>query len=66
MALSVVAFVGLERTLYPVNESAGSVEVCAAVSPVSECPVAAPFNIIFTTLNDTAGITVHNYSLLQY
>ena len=60
MALSLVAFVGLESTFYQVNESAGSVEVCAAVSPVSECPVAAPFNIIFTTLDDTAGIAVYS------
>ena len=62
MTLSLVAFVGLESTFYQVNESAGSIEVCAAVSPVSDCPVAAPFNIIFTTLNDTAGKTVHSYS----
>ena len=61
MTLSLVAFVGLESTFYQVNESAGSVEVCAAVSPVSDCPVAAPFNILFTTLDDTAGIiTVHS------
>ena len=59
MSFSLVAFVGLERTFYQVNESAGSVEVCASVSPFIECPVAAPFNITFTTLNDTAGITVH-------
>ena len=47
---------GLESTFYQVNESAGFVEVCAAISPVSDCPVAAPFSILFTTLDDTAGI----------
>ena len=51
-----VASVGLEHTFYQVNESAGSVEVCAAVYPVSECPIATSFHILLTTLDDTAGI----------
>ena len=51
-----VASVGLEQTFYQVNESAGSVEVCAAVYPVSECPIAASFHILLATLDDTAGI----------
>ena len=54
--MSSVASVGLEHTFYQVNESAGSVEVCAAVYPVSECPIATSFHILLITLDDTAGI----------
>ena len=52
-----VPSVGLEHTFYQVNESARSVEVCAAVYPVSDCPIATSFHILLTTLDDTAGIS---------
>ena len=66
VALSLVAFVGLESTFYQVNESSGSVEVCAVVSPASECPVAAQFNIYLITLGDTAGISVHSSYIISF
>ena len=49
--------VGLEKTFYSVNESEGVVEVCAVMySPSTECPIAFPFNVSLSTVDDSAGI----------
>ena len=51
------AVVGLERTSYTVSETIVSmVEVCAIVySPDLPCPIDHPFNVRFSTVDDTAG-----------
>ena len=48
--------VGLERTFYQVSEDVGVVEVCAIVySPVINCPIIFPFDVILRTLDGSAG-----------
>ena len=65
--LSSEAVVGLENTFYEVSEDAGSVEVCAIVySPSIDCPIVFPFNISLSTINNTAGIILHSYSLFMF
>lgn len=51
-----MAKVGLERTLYNVNEDVGEVEVCAKINSSSECPIPFTFNVILLTTDDTAGM----------
>ena len=51
-----MAKVGLERTLYNVNEDVGEVEVCAKIDPPSECPIPFTFNVILLTADATAGM----------
>ena len=54
-----MAVVGLERTSYEVDENEGSVEVCAVIIfPLIDCPVVLPFDVGFTTSDNTAGIHV--------
>ena len=48
--------VGLERTLYYVNEDVGEVEVCAKINSFSDCPIPFTFNVILLTRDDTAGM----------
>ena len=56
LSLSPVAVVGLERTFYQVNESAGVVEVCAVVySPISTCPIPIPFDVNLSVVSDDGG-----------
>ncbi|CAI8050963.1 Extracellular matrix protein 3, partial [Geodia barretti] len=50
-----VAILGLEQTLFNVNENVGRVEVCAAVfSPDINCPVEFPFEVKLHTSDGTA------------
>ena len=55
-----VAIVGLEETFYQVNETIGTMEVCAVVyEPQVECPIQIDFNVTFETRAETAGTYVH-------
>ena len=47
----------LERTFYEVSELVGVVEVCTIVymPAVVVCPIQFPFNIMFSTTDNTAG-----------
>ena len=48
--------VGLEKTFYSVSEDVGVVEVCAIVySPTIDCPIAFPFDVGLSTMDNTAG-----------
>ena len=50
------AVVSLEQTLYSVTEGDEDVEVCVIVSsPNNDCPIDFPFNIDFSTSDDSAG-----------
>ena len=54
-----MAVVGLERTLYEVEEDVGVVEVCALVySPRIDCPIAIPFSVRLSTSDNTAGMHI--------
>ena len=60
ICLFLVATVGFEETIYQVNESTGTVEVCAVVyEPYIDCPIQIDFNVTFNTENETAGRYVH-------
>ena len=51
------AIVGLEKTFFRVNESVGTVELCAVVfSPDISCPIKFPFEVRLFTEDGTAGI----------
>ena len=50
------AVVGLEQTIFTVQEDVGVVELCAIVyEPNCKCPIAFPFNVSLSTWDDTAG-----------
>ena len=54
------AVVGLEQTIFTVQEDVGVVELCAIVYEPSsidcaECPIAFPFDVRLSTRDDTAG-----------
>ena len=51
------AVVGLERTIFTLQEDVGVVELCAIVYEPSgiNCPIAFPFNVRLSTWDDTAG-----------
>ena len=47
---------GLEKTSYTASEKVGVVEVCTIVySPNISCPISQPFEVRFSTNNDSAG-----------
>ena len=48
---------GLELTFYKVSELVGVVEVCTIVfmPAVAVCPIQFPFNVMFSTTDNTAG-----------
>ena len=48
---------GLERTIFTVQEDVGVVELCAIVYEPSgiNCPIAFPFNVRLSTWDDSAG-----------
>ena len=49
-----VAMVGLQQTVYQVDEDAGSIEVCVEIQTTSqECIFPYPFGINFTTSDIT-------------
>ena len=49
--------VGFERTVADVEEDLGMVQVCVSIfTPIVECPVAFPFELIITTSDGNAGI----------
>ena len=49
---------GLERTLYTVEETVGLVQVCAVVfEPDTDCPVSFPFDVRLITDDGSAGTT---------
>ena len=47
--------IGLETTLYSVNEDDGEVEVCVITSSSRSCPFPFAFNVTLSTKDDTAG-----------
>ena len=51
------AVVGLERTIFTVQEDVGVVELCAIVYEPSgiDCPIDFPFDVRLSTWDDTAG-----------
>ena len=51
------AVVGLERTIFTVQEDVGVVELCAIVYEPSgiDCSIAFPFDVYLSTWDDTAG-----------
>ena len=51
-----VPIVGLEHTMYIVEENAGSVEVCVVFyNPSSSCPAASPFSVVVVSQAGSAG-----------
>ena len=48
---------GLERTIFNVQEDVGVVELCAIVYKPSgiDCPIDFPFDVRLSTRDDTAG-----------
>ena len=54
-----MAVVGLEKTFYTVTEEDLMIEVCVVVKNPDyegeECPVASSFDIIISTVDDSAG-----------
>ena len=55
--LTAVVSIRLEMKDYEVNEDAGSVELCVEiVSPVVDCPVHFPFELVIVASDITAGI----------
>ena len=54
-----MAVVGLNQTLYSIMEEDLEVVVCVVVgnpdNPDEPCPVATSFDVIFSTVDDTAG-----------
>ena len=48
---------GLEQTIFTVQEDVGVVELCAIVYEPSgiNCPIDFPFDVRLSTWNDTAG-----------
>ena len=62
------ATVGFEETFYQVNESTGTVEICAVVyEPNITCPIQMDFNVTFETGNETegTGMYVHAYNVFH-
>ena len=62
------ATVGFEKTFYQVNESSGTVEICAVVyEPDIDCPIQIDFNVTFETGNETkgTGMYVHAYNIIH-
>ena len=60
------ARVGFERTFYQVNESVGTVELCAVVyEPNISCPIEFAFNITFETSDISAGTCMSIVFLYQ-
>ena len=45
---------GLEKTYYTVHEDEGVVNVCASIFTTADCPVSFPFNVLLSTVSDTA------------
>ena len=56
IVLSLVAVVGLERSLYEVRLDEGVVEVCGNISTPNECPIEFPFEIRLLSSETTAGM----------
>ena len=55
------ATVGLEMTSYTIREDGVMIYVCAEVfQPDLPCPTWFPFNVTFTTDDDSAGIIIIN------
>ena len=50
--------IGLETTLYRVNEDDGEVEVCVNTISSRNCPFLFDFNITLSLNDDTAGIYI--------
>jgi len=52
-----VARVAFERTLYSVNKTAATVEICAVVlEPDIDCPISFDFSVTFQTADESAGL----------
>ena len=54
-----MAVVGLEKTLYKISEEDEMIDVCVVVKILNyedeECPVASSFDIVISTVDDSAG-----------
>ena len=56
--------VGLERTSYTVLENVSVVEVCTVVySPNVACPIDQPFEVRFSTNDESAGNMYCTYNI---
>ena len=61
-----VATVGLEMTSYSIQEDGVMIYVCAEVlEPDLQCPALFPFNVTFTTDDDSAGIIIINVYVMR-
>ena len=62
-----MAVVGLEKTFYAVAEEEKMIEVCVVVkNPDYEeegCPVVSSFDIVISTVDDTAGKYISSPSI---
>ena len=62
--VSLVAVVGLEKTIYEVSDDVGVVTVCAIVYiPDIICPIQFAFNVTLSTSDERAGICMHYFVL---
>ena len=60
------ATVGLEMTSYTIREDGVMIYVCAEVfEPAMPCPALFPFNVTFTTDDDSAGIIIINVYVMR-
>ena len=59
---------GLERSFYDVSELVGVVEVCTVVfmPVIAVCPIQFPFNIMFSTTDNTAGNDIAMQAMTVY
>lgn len=56
------ATIGFESISYTVNENQGQVEICVAVlDPKIQMPASFPFQVEFSTTNETAGLFLYAY-----
>ena len=54
------ATIGFESTNYTVNENQGQVNICVAVlDPKIQMPASFPFQVEFSTANETAGLFLY-------
>ena len=56
------ATIGFENTGYTFNENQGQVNICVAVlDPKIRMPASFPFQVEFSTTNETAGLFLYTY-----
>ena len=51
---------GLENETYTVNEDDEDLQICVIVySPVNDCPIDLPFEVVFAASSDSAGTCIN-------